>query len=213
MQRTVALVLALLAPACRSAATASPDASATTTAVGSAPSPAPSASAPPRGSVTSTTMPTPPPPTSETYPFFRKTTLSIEQLAKLVAAAPELSRVGADVQFFDPADGSYILRSTADRQGVAFSSQPLLWSPETGTQILVVSARGKTASFVAAWWLLGDGSYRLASTFVMLGEVAPVALAYRPTERTLYWTSCWQCSGETGHLSVRDDHHVVIVQD
>ena len=47
----------------------------------------------------------------------------------------------------------------------------------------------------------------------MLGEVAPVALAYRPAERTLWWTSCWQCPGETGHVSIREDHHVVIVQD
>ena len=155
----------------------------------------------------------PPPPTAETYPFFRRTTLSAEELGKLVAAAPELGRVGTEVQLFDPADGSYILRSKADRQGISFSSQPVLWSPEPGQQVLVVSARGKTASFVAAWWLLPGGGYRLASTFVMLGEVAPVALAYRSTERTLYWTSCWQCPGETGHLSVRDDHHVVIVQD
>jgi len=79
--------------------------------------------------------------------------------------------------------------------------------------VLVVSARGKTASFVAAWWLLPEGGYRLASSFVMMGEIAPVALAYKPTERTLYWTACWQCPGETGHLSVREDHHVVIVQD
>jgi hypothetical protein len=118
-----------------------------------------------------------------------------------------------ELAFFDPADGSYIVRSTADHQGIAFSSQPLLWSPEPGQQILVVAARGKAASFVAAWWLLPGGGYRLASTFVMMGEIAPVALAYKPAERTLWWTSCWQCPGETGHVSVREDHHVVIVQD
>jgi hypothetical protein len=161
----------------------------------------------------SSSNPTPPPPTKETYPPFRKATLSLDELARLVVSAPELSRVGTELAFFDPADGSYIARSTADRQGITFSSQPLLWSPEPGQQVLVVAARGKAASFVAAWWVLPDGGYRLASTFVMLGEIAPVALAYRGVERALWWTSCWQCPGETGHVSLRDDHHVVIVQD
>jgi hypothetical protein len=157
--------------------------------------------------------PAPPPPTTETYPFFRKTTLELDELGRLVADAPELARVGSDLAFFDPQDGSYVLRSTADRQGIVFSAAPILWSPEPGRQVLVVAAHGKTASFVAAWWVLPEGGYRLASTFVMLGEVAPVALAYRSTERTLWWTSCWQCPGETGHVSIREDHHVVIVQD
>ena len=139
--------------------------------------------------------------------------MPIEDVTKLVVAAPELSRVGTDVSFFDPNDGSYIVRSTADRAGVAFSSLPILWSPLAGQQVLVVAAHGKTASFVAAWWMLPEGGYRLASAFVMLGEVAPIALAYRPAERTLWWTSCWQCPAETGHISVREDQHLVIVQD
>ncbi len=158
-------------------------------------------------------VPTPPPPSTGTYPQFRKTTMPIEDVAKLVVAAPELSRVGTEIAYFDPGDGSYIVRSSADHSGVAFTTQPLLWSPEPGQQVLVVAARGKAASFVAAWWLLPDGGYRLASAFVMMGEIAPVALAYRPAERTLFWTSCWMCPGETGHVSVREDHHIVIVQE
>jgi len=158
-------------------------------------------------------VPAPPPPSTNTYPQFRKTTMPIEDVAKLVVAAPELSRVGTEIAYFDPGDGSYIVRSSADHSGVAFTTQPLLWSPEPGQQVLVVAARGKAASFVAAWWLLPDGSYRLASTFVMMGEIAPVALAYRPAERTLFWTSCFMCPGETGHVSVREDHHIVIVQE
>jgi hypothetical protein len=187
------------------------DAAAATPPLSSAASSA-AASAAFRG-VASTSVPFPPPPTSETYPFFRKTTLSLEDLAKLVNAVPALARIGTELAFFDPQDGSYIVRSSADRQGVTFTTQPVLWSPEQGQQVLVVSARGKAASFVAAWWVLPDGGHRLATTFVMMGEIAPVALAYRSVERTLYWTSCWQCPGETGHLSVREDHHVVIVQD
>jgi hypothetical protein len=159
------------------------------------------------------TAPLPPPASSAVYPLFRRSPLALDELTKLVTSTPELARVGAEIAFFDPGDGSYIVRSTADRQGVVFTTQPVVWSPEPGQQVLVVGARGKAASFVAAWWILPDGGHRLASTFVMLGEVAPVALAYRPAERTLWWTSCWQCPGETGHLGVREDHHVVIVQD
>ena len=176
----------------------------------------PAASAPPSATpapLAAVTVPLPPPASSSAYPVFRKTTMPIEEVTKLVTAAPELARVGSEVSFFDPGDGSYIVRSSADHAGVAFTTQPLVWSPEPGQQVLVVTARGKTASFVAAWWMLPDGGYKLASSFVMLGEVAPVALAYRPAEHALYWTSCWLCPGESGHVSVREDHHIVIVEE
>lgn len=209
MPRRAAVVLVVVA-ACRRGSPSLQDAGAAP--VATAPS-TPTASATQPASPPSISVPTPPPPTSETYPLFRRTTLPLDELAKLVTDAPELARVGTELAFFDPADGSYTVRSTADRQGVSFSSQPILWGPEPGHQVLVVAARGKAASFVAAWWVLPGGGYRLASTFVMMGEIAPVALAYKPAERTLWWTSCWQCPGETGHVSVREDHHVVIVQD
>ena len=150
------------------------------------------------------------------YPVFKKTVLLTEQLAGLVAASPELGRLGGGVALFDPGDNPYLRRSKverADREGYTFTPQPVLWSPEPGAQVLVVVGRAKEGSFVAAWWPLGDGRYRLASTFVMLGEVAPVALVYRQPGRTLWWTTCWRCKGETGHLNLRDDHSVVIVQD
>ncbi len=182
--------------------------------VATSPAPAPSGSSATAWLGTSIAVPEVPPATSTAYPMFRKTTLSAEELTKLVASAPELARVGKELSFFDPTDGSYIVRSTADREGVAFTTQPLLWSPSQGRQALVVAAHGKTASFVAAWWVLPEGGYRLASSLVMMGEVAPIALAWKPAEgRTLWWTSCWQCPGETGRVSVREDGHLVIVQD
>jgi hypothetical protein len=144
---------------------------------------------------------------------FRKTSLTAEELSHLVSASPELARVGGEASFFDPGDTQFLVRSKADREGVSFTTVPLLWTPESGAELLVVTGHGKAASFVAAWWVLPGDEYRLASSFVMLGEVAPVALAYRPEERNLWWTSCWQCPGETGHVSLREDRHVVIVQD
>ncbi len=147
------------------------------------------------------------------YPPFKKTSLPVEQVARMVADAPELGRLGGDIALFDPGDSPYLRRSKADRDGYTITPLPVLWSPEEGVQVLVVVGRGKEGSFVAAWWALADGQYRLASTFVMLGEVAPVALAYRSGERMLWWTTCWQCKGETGRVTLRDDHRVVIVQD
>jgi hypothetical protein len=213
LRRAAAVLLVLCTAACRPGGSAPVDGGAASSSAVPPADASGAASPPPSASVAAPSVPTPPPPTGETYPTFRKTTLALDELAKLVTEAPELARVGSELAFFDPADGSYIARSTADHQGISFTSQPVLWSPEPGQQVLVVAARGKAASFVAAWWLLPGGNYRLASTFVMMGEIAPVALAYKPAERTLWWTSCWQCPGETGHVSVREDHHVVIVQD
>jgi hypothetical protein len=151
------------------------------------------------------------------FPPFKKTTLALDELTKSVEAAPELAKLGGDVAMFEPGDNPYLRRSKADpttRDGYVITPLPVLWSPRDGVQLLVVTGRGKEGSFVAAWWALPEGGYRLASAFVMLGEVAPVALAFRPTERgMLGWTTCWRCDGEMGHVALRDDDTVVIVQD
>jgi hypothetical protein len=144
---------------------------------------------------------------------FRKTSLMGDELSRLVGASPELARVGGDVSPFDPGDMQFLIRSKAAREDISFTTLPIVWRPEAGADLLVLTGRGKAASFVAAWWLLPGGEYRLASSFVMLGEVTPVALAYKRDEPSLWWTTCWQCPGETGHVSLREDRHVVIVQD
>ncbi len=144
---------------------------------------------------------------------FQKMTLTPEQLASLVAAAPELARVGGDVAFFEPGDGTYLTRSRAAHEDFVFTSQPVVWTPKEGVRGLVCAAHSKESSFVAAWAKTAGGRLRLESAFTMLGELAPIALAYRKTEPDLWWTTCWQCPGETGHVSLHGDGRVVIVQD
>jgi hypothetical protein len=162
----------------------------------------------------STMIPEPPPRVpGAVYPTFKKTTLPPDQLARMVEAAPELARLGGSIAMFEPGDNPYVRRSKADHEGITITPVPVLWSPSDGVQVLVVTGRGKEGSFVAAWWPLPDGQYRLASTFVMLGEVAPVALAFHPPDRALQWTTCWRCSGENGHLAPRPDGSIVILQD
>jgi len=145
---------------------------------------------------------------------FRKTKLEAKELADIVAGAPELAKLGADVRLFDPADANAVTgRTQAPREGMTFTTQPLLWSPDVGIEVLVVTGRSKSASFVLALYPLANGKYKTASYFVMLGDVAPVALAYNPGKRReLQWTTCWGCSGEGGGVSFRDDRRIVIVQ-
>jgi hypothetical protein len=144
---------------------------------------------------------------------FQKMALTPEQLTSLVAAAPELARVGSEVTFFEPGDGTYLTRSHAAHEDFIFTSQPVVWTPKSGVRVLVLAAHGKESSFVAAWSEAEGGGLRLQSAFVLIHELSPIALGYRKTEPDLWWTTCWQCGGETGHVSVRDDGHVVIVQD
>ena len=158
----------------------------------------------------------PPPPLTpgEPKPTFRKANVDAAKLSKIFAALPELARIGSDVRLFDPNDGSYLLRSDAPHAGITFTTQPLLYSPEAGLEILVATGATKGASFVVALYVLPDDTYRVASYFLMLHDVAPVALAYdaNAKDKRLVWTSCWQCPGEEGFVSVREDRRVVIVQ-
>ncbi len=145
---------------------------------------------------------------------FRKTKLEAKELAEIIAQAPELTKLGADIRLFDPADTNAVTgRTQAPREGLTFSTQPILWSPDTGIEVLVVTGRSKNASFVLALYPLANGKYKTASYFVMLGDVAPVALAYNPGKRReLQWSTCWGCSGESGGVSFREDRRIVIVQ-
>lgn len=203
---TIAL-LALIACRSRDAPSPTPAPPSSTSSATSTATPIPASSANPDPAPSRDTDPSP-------HPAFRKLSLSPDDLARLVASSPPLSRFASDTRSFDPADGSYLLRSQADREGVSFTTQPIVWSPDSNDEILVVTARGQAASFVAAFRAPPGAPWKIASSLVLLGEVSPVALAYRPGQRgTLWWTSCWQCSGEMGHVSLRDDGHVVVVQE
>ena len=150
----------------------------------------------------------------EAKPTFRKANIDASKVSTIFAALPELARIGSDVRLFDPNDGSYLLRSDAPHPGITFTTQPLLYSPEAGLELLVATGATKGASFVVALYVLPDDAYRVASSFLMLHDLAPVALAYdaNARDKRLVWTSCWQCPGEEGFVSVREDRRVVIVQ-
>lgn len=145
---------------------------------------------------------------------FRKTGFDPDKLGKIFAQVPELARIGTDIRYFNEGDvKNMIARSGAAHEDVQFATAPVLWTPERGAEILVATGRGKSASFVVALWTLPGEKYRFGSSFVMLNDLTPVALAYNAKNRKeLQWTSCWGCAGEQGSVSYRDDHRVVIVQ-
>ncbi|MBL8612256.1 MAG: hypothetical protein JNL38_33250 [Myxococcales bacterium] len=146
-------------------------------------------------------------------PAFRKVKMEADKLGKILQSIPELGRISGDVRSFEGEVGVVTSRSHASAEGVSFTGSPVLWSPELGVEVFVATGRTKNLSFVVALYPLPNDKYKLASYFLMLGDVAPVALAYNPSHRKeLFWSSCWGCSGEQGAVSIRDDHHVVVVQ-
>ena len=112
-------------------------------------------------------------------------------LAKIFASVPELTRITEGVRLLD-ADVKTILsdRSVCRRHHVRDITDPR--SPEPGVELLVATGRAKKTGFVIALWPLPDGTYRFASSFLLLNDADPIALAYEPSRRKeLRWTTCW----------------------
>lgn len=148
-------------------------------------------------------------------PAFRKAHIDPGQLAKIFAQVPELGRIGSEIRYFTEGDVRAMKeKSSTPHEGITFVTTPIFWSPRSGVELLVATGRGKNMSFVVALWPLGGDRYRFASSFLMLADLSPVALAYDPTRRKeLRWTSCWGCPGEQGFVSYRaEERKVVIVQ-
>ena len=154
-------------------------------------------------------------PAVEAKPGFKKAAIEPAQLAKIFAQVPELLRIGKDLRYFTEGDVKAMKERTgAAHDGITFLTSPVLWSPESGAELLVAAGRGKAMSFVVALWTLPGDRYTFGSAFLMLNDLSPVALAFEPSHRKeLRWTSCWGCPGEQGLVSYRpEDHRVVIVQ-
>ncbi|MBX3208169.1 MAG: hypothetical protein KF764_24190 [Labilithrix sp.] len=160
----------------------------------------------------------------EPRPAFRKTDLDASDLARIFAGVPELRRISDSVRLYGDPEVKAIIARGAPRAraegsttpwaaGIHFATSPILWSPEPGVELLVATGRAKRTGFVVALWPLPGGKYRFASSFLLLDDAAPVALAYEPSRRKeLRWSTCWSCAGEQGAVSLRDDGRVVIVQ-
>lgn len=148
-------------------------------------------------------------------PVFTKAKISAEELQQALAADPAGIALAKDIKFFREDGANTVLsRGSGEKKGFDFTVAPLLWNPTAGAEILLVTARsGDSTSFVAAFHVLPDGKYRLASTFTLQNEPGPVALAYSPDIKPrVHFSTCWGCPGETGKALFRKPETVVIVQ-
>jgi len=93
------------------------------------------------------------------------------------------------------------------------TTSPLLWNPVPGEQIVVLAGRAAKDSFVVAFYRLPGDRYRIASTLVLKDEKGPIALGFNGyVRKRLFWATCWDCRGESGNVTYRDDGRVVITQ-
>ena len=147
---------------------------------------------------------------------FRRADLSPAQAAEMFASVPQLRGLGAELTYFkEPDDVSMVLgRSDAGQPpNVTFTTSPLLWNPGPGEEILVLAGKAARDAFIVAFYRLPKNRYRLASSFIMKEEKGPIVLGFNGyVRRRLAWSTCWDCRGESGNVTYRDDNRVVITQ-
>lgn len=149
----------------------------------------------------------------EGAPTFRPANIEPSRLSEIFAAIPELLRLRGPVRFFKQTDVDEVTDKTKPSDTWNITVAPLLWSPEAGTEVLVVTGKTKTSSFVVALHQLADNKYRLASSMIFANEQSPIILAYASNlRREIAWSMAWGEPGEGGAITYRDDHRVVIVQ-
>jgi formylglycine-generating enzyme required for sulfatase activity len=146
---------------------------------------------------------------------FAKQRMTTAEASALLREIPELSRLTGDIRLNDIGD-AHVIETKGDQpaRGYAITTEPVRWYVEAGTELLVMTGRAKSVSFIVAVHTPPEQRARIAGYFLMLGDVVPIALAYHPERRReILWTTCWGCYGDHGHLSLTDDHRVLIVQD
>jgi hypothetical protein len=150
---------------------------------------------------------------------FRKAELSEAQVADMLATVPQLKeQLGRDITYFKEPDDVQLVLSRGDAgtgtvPNTSFTTAPLLWSPVPGEEILVVAGRAQKNAFIVAFYRLPGDRYRIGSSFLLKDEKAPVVLGYNSyVRRRLSWALCWDCRGESGFVTYREDNRVVITQ-
>ncbi len=149
---------------------------------------------------------------------FADAPMTSAQVSAIIAAVPELERLHLrdGLAMFNPAAVTDVLNhgaTTADQHPeMTFTVSPVRWSPTFGEDILVLVAKSQPGSWVAALWVLPDGHYRHAASFLLRGDAVALTLAYGSSRREVAWAACWNCGGEYGSVTYTDDNRVAIVQ-
>ncbi len=149
---------------------------------------------------------------------FREDPMTAAQVAEIIRAVPELERLNLrdGLALFNPGAITEVMNhgsTTVEAHPEAtFAVTPVRWSPTFGEELVVLAARSRVGSWVAALWVLPEGRWRHASSFLLRGDLVPIALAYTAARREVLWSSCWNCPGEHGSVTYTDENRVVIVQ-
>jgi hypothetical protein len=148
---------------------------------------------------------------------YRRADLSIEQVVEMFSSVRELKALGPELSYFKEPDDVNITLARGDAGGpppnTTLTTSPLLWNPVPGEEILVIAGKAPKDSFIVAFYRLPGDRYRIASSFIMKNEKGPVALGFNGyVRRRLTWGTCWECRGESGNVTYRDDGRVVITQ-
>ena len=143
--------------------------------------------------------------------------LKADALSEIFGVVPELSKLGKDLKYFDPETSPKRVVERADggtTKGYELTTAPVAWSPVPGESLIVVAGLAGDDSFIVAMYRLPGDRYRIASSLVLKKDAGPVVLAYdRSVDKRLEWSTCWQCPGESGRITYRDDGRVVITQE
>lgn len=149
-------------------------------------------------------------------PTFTKVKLDADRLEQLLASDPLTAPLARDVKYFREPEAAQtvVTRGPGNRMGFSFTVTPLAWNPAAGAEFLLITARsGDDRSFVLAYHVVAKDDYALAASYVMKGEVGPVAFAYSNDIRPrLHFSNCWGCPGETGKILFRPPESVAILQ-
>lgn len=150
---------------------------------------------------------------------FRRADLSPAQVTEMFASVPELASLGSTITFFKEPDDVSAVMARGDAGAASaipnttITTAPLLWNPVPGEEILVIAGRAQKDSFVVAFYRLPGDRYRIGSSFLMKDERGPVVLGHNGyVRRKLAWATCWDCPGESGNITYREDNRVVITQ-
>ena len=153
----------------------------------------------------------------------KRTQLPPDKLAELFKSNARLKRLSNDVKYFreEAAEETVMRRGRARGTDAGalpdntyMTTSPVIWNPTPGEEILIVTGRsGEKDSFIVAFHRVPGGRYRVGSAMIMEGELGPVVIVYNPyVRRKLHWTTCWECYGETGNITYREENRVVITQ-
>ena len=112
-------------------------------------------------------------------PAYRETTLSTEDLRKLLSEDSRTAAFAKDASFFKTdAAATVLARGPGETKGFQLTTAPVLWQPSPGTLYLVLAAHQASSrtSFVLAYYENGERR-KLAGSFIMKNEPGPIARA------------------------------------